>query len=109
MNPLAAPALSGAMPAQSRSAVGTKLSAAAKQFEAIFVRQMLAAARKSTFGGEDVLGGKGLETFRTMQDEKFADLAAASGAFGLAKMIEQQLSAQVGGSAKPPSPPQEGA
>ena len=109
MNPLATPALPGVAPAQSRGADRTKLAAAARQFEAIFVRQMLAAARKSTFGGEDVLGGKGLETFRTMQDEKFADLAAASGAFGLAKMIEQQLSAQVGGSAKPPSPPQEGA
>ena len=108
MNPLAAPALPAAPLAPSRSAERTKLAAAARQFEAIFVRQMLAAARKSTFGGEDVLGGKGLETFRTMQDEKFADLAAATGAFGLAKMIEQQLSAQAGGPAQPPSPPQEG-
>ena len=108
MSPLAAPALPGASIAKSGSTDRTRLSAAARQFEAIFVRQMLAAARNSTFGGTDVLGSKGLETFRTMQDEKFADLAARTGAFGLARMIELQLGAQVAGAARPPSPPQEG-
>ena len=108
MSPLPAAALPGATPAQSRGADRAKLSAAARQFEAIFVRQMLAAARKAAFGGAAALGSKGLETFRTMQDEKFADLAAETGAFGLAKMIELQLSAQVFGAAKPVSPPQDG-
>jgi peptidoglycan hydrolase FlgJ len=51
---------------------------------------MLAAARKSDFGGE-LLGGQALDTFRTMQDEHFADLAAQSGAFGFGKLIEAQL------------------
>ena len=37
-----------------------------------------------------------MDTFRTMQDEHFADLAANTGAFGLAKMIERQLTAQLG-------------
>ena len=73
-----------------------QLAAAAKQFEAIFVRQMLAAARKTHFGG-DALESQGTDTFRTMQDANFADLSADSGAFGLAKMIERQLSAQLGG------------
>ncbi len=72
-----------------------QLAGAARQFEAIFVRQMLAAARKTDFGG-DALGGQGLDTFRTMQDEHFADLAADTGAFGLAKLIERQLAAQIG-------------
>ena len=67
-----------------------QLAAAARQFEAIFVRQMLAAARKSDFGG-NLLSGQGEQTFRQMQDETFADLAAGRGAFGLARMIEAQL------------------
>jgi flagellar protein FlgJ len=71
-----------------------ELAAAARQFEAIFVRQMLAAARKSDFGG-DLFGDQGTQTFRQMQDEHFADLAANRGAFGLASMIEAQLAAHV--------------
>lgn len=71
-----------------------RLAGAARQFEAIFVRQMLAAARKSHFG-DDILGGQGLDTFRQMQDEHFADLAAERGAFGLAGMIEKQLAARI--------------
>lgn len=76
------------------SAERAQLIAAARQFEAIFVRQMLAAARKSQFGG-DLLASQGTDTFRQMQDEHFADLAANRGAFGLASMIEAQLAAQV--------------
>jgi flagellar protein FlgJ len=71
-----------------------KLSAASKQFEAIFVRQMLAAARKADFG-DDMFGSEGLDTFRQMQDERFADTAAEHGAFGMAKMIEAQLAAHL--------------
>lgn len=97
MTPLAAPAFpAGTLPA-SRSADREQLAQAARQFEAIFVRQMLAAARKSGFG-EPLLGGQGLETFRTLQDERFAEIAANSGAFGLGAMIERQLAGQ-------PAPP----
>lgn len=74
----------------------TKLTAAAKQFEAIFIRQMLSAARQSNLG-DDLFGGKGVDTFREMQDARFADIAAESGAFGLAKHIEAQLGAGVAG------------
>ena len=81
-------------PAAPQSAERQKLAQAAKQFEAIFVRQMLASARKADFGG-DILGGQGMDTFRTMQDERFADIAADTGAFGMARMIEAQLAQQV--------------
>ena len=67
-----------------------QLAAASKAFEAIFVRQMLSAARKTDFGAP-LLGGQALDTFRQMQDDRFADIAAESGAFGLAKIIEAQL------------------
>jgi flagellar protein FlgJ len=72
-----------------------KLKVVSKQFEAVFVREMLAAARKSSFGGEggagDIDGGQGLDTFRQLQDERFADVTAQSGTLGLAKIIEAQM------------------
>ncbi len=74
-----------------------KLREAAKQFEAIFVRQMLAEARKSRPAGEDALfGGQAMDTFNQMQDERFAQIAAERGAFGLARSIEAQLGAVAG-------------
>lgn len=73
-----------------------QLKQAARQFEAIFVRQMLSAARAAKLGGEDDLfGGQAMDTFNGMQDERFAQIAADSGAFGLAKSIESQLAAQL--------------
>lgn len=68
-----------------------QLSAAARQFEAIFVRQMLASARKADFGGEDLFGGQALGTFREMQDNHFADVTAQTGALGFAAQIEAQI------------------
>ncbi len=96
MNPVLTPisALSPPAPKSERE----QLAGAAKQFEAIFVRQMLAAARKSSFG-ESMLGSEALGTFHQMQDDRFADIAAERGSFGLAKMIEAQLSARVGAGA----------
>jgi flagellar protein FlgJ len=72
-----------------------RLAQAARQFEAIFVRQMLAAARKTEFASE-LSGGGAMDTFRTMQDENFADIAAQTGTLGLASQIEAQLSRQLG-------------
>lgn len=68
-----------------------QLREAAQRFEAIFLRQMLAAARKTDFGGGDLFGGAGLETFTEMRDERFAEIAAQTGAFGLADQIEAHL------------------
>ena len=79
-------------PAKQQSA---QLAEVSQQFEAIFVRQMLAEARKSHFGGEDLLGGQGMDTFRQMQDERFAQIAAERGSFGLARMIAAQLARQI--------------
>ena len=95
MSALSAPLLATGSLRASHGTDRAQLAAAAKQFEAIFVRQMLAAARKTHFD-DGTLGGQGMDTFRTMQDEHFADLAADTGAFGLAKMIERQLTAQLG-------------
>ena len=79
-----------------------QLAKVAQQFEAIFVRQMLAEARKSHLSNQDdTLGGQGMDTFRQMQDDRFADIAAERGSFGLAKMIEAQLTKQA--AVAPPS------
>ncbi|WP_338467670.1 rod-binding protein [Novosphingobium sp. ZN18A2] len=79
-----------------------KLKQAATAFEAIFVRQMLAAANKAGFG-DDLFGSQAQDTFRQMQDERFADIAAQRGALGLAAQIEAQLGAHIG------APPDKGA
>lgn len=67
-----------------------KLSAVARQFEALFLRQMLAAARSTDFGGDDVFG-KMDQTFVQMRDERFAEIASQTGALGFAKQIEHHL------------------
>ncbi len=72
-----------------------KLAEAATRFEAIFARQMLAAARKAGFGDE-LFGSAGGDTFRQMMDERFADLMAESGTLGFGKSIEAQLSGHLG-------------
>ena len=67
-----------------------KLAEAAQQFEAIFLRQMLAAARKTDFG-DSLFSSQGLDTFRQMQDDRFAEIASQTGAIGLASVIEAQM------------------
>ena len=67
-----------------------KLAAVAKQFEAVFLRQMLAAARKTDFG-DSLFSGQAMDTFNQMQDERFADIASKTGAFGLGKRIEAHM------------------
>ena len=85
--------LGGARPLADREAAPARneLRDAAQQFEAILLRQMLASARSTDFGGEDLFGGQGEETFREMRDSQFADMAAKSGQLGFAAAIENQL------------------
>lgn len=86
--------LAGAKPLAEREAapIRNELRDAAQQFEAILLRQMLASARSTDFGGNDLFGGQGEETFREMRDSQFADLTAKSGQLGFAEAIENQLS-----------------
>jgi flagellar protein FlgJ len=85
----ASPSPVGAAPA--KNSQRAELKEAAKKFEAIFVRQMLSAARKTNFDEGGLFKSQALDTFNQMQDEKFADSAANTGAFGLASIIEAQL------------------
>ena len=71
-----------------------ELAKAATQFEAIFVRQMLTAARKASLS-DGLFDSSATEQFQTMQDSNFADLMAEHGGLGLAKSIVQQLSGRL--------------
>ncbi len=73
-----------------------RLAETAEQFEAIFLRQMLSAARSADFGGDDLFGGQGEETFREMRDARFAEIASQTGALGFAASIESQLARFLG-------------
>ncbi len=72
-----------------------ELDKAAQQFEAIFVRQMLAAARKASLS-DGLFDNQATEQFQTMQDSNYADMMAQHGGLGLAKTIAQQLSSRPG-------------
>jgi len=75
-----------------------ELGKAAKQFEAIFVRQMLAAAHKAKLA-DGLFDNSAVEQFQSMQDSKLADIVSENGGLGLARTIEQQLSQKIGGNA----------
>ncbi len=87
----APPARIGAGHAAAPASERERLAGAARQFEAILLRQMLAAARSTDFGGDELFGGEGEETFREMRDAEFARVASESGAIGLAEQLEAQL------------------
>ena len=72
---------------------GTKgLREAAQGVEAMFLRQLLAAARAGSLAGEDdVFGSSSETTFAEMRDARFAEIAAQSGAIGLAQTLAQSL------------------
>ncbi|MDB5725725.1 MAG: flagellar biosynthesis protein FlgI [Novosphingobium sp.] len=62
----------------------TPLAQAAKQLEAVFLRQMIAAMRAPALG-EDHSASQ----FRDMSDAKLAENMA--GKFGIAEMVEKQM------------------
>lgn len=88
----AAPIASGAAHAavQSAEPQRAQLREAAQQFEAILLRQLLASARTTSFGGGDLLGQSDA-TFREMRDAHFAMIASSSGQIGFAAAVERQL------------------
>jgi len=76
-----------------RKASNPALAKVAQQFEAVFVRQMMATMRQAKLA-DDVFGSSSTESFQEMADAKTADNLAALGRFGIAKLIEQQFQAR---------------
>ena len=67
---------------------GDGLAQTAKQFEAIFLRQMIASMRSPSLG-DDLFGSDASNQFRDMSDARLADSMA--GKFGIAQLLEKQL------------------
>ena len=61
-----------------------------QQFEAIFVRQMIASMRQAKLV-DDPLDSSATNNFRELADARTADAIATGGHLGLAQMIERQL------------------
>lgn len=66
------------------------LAQAAKAFEAIFMRQMIASMRSASLGDE-LLGSSAGNQFRDMSDAQVADSMAESGGLGVATMLLKQF------------------
>jgi flagellar protein FlgJ len=72
-----------------------QLKAAAKQFEAIFTRQMLKSMRDAKLSDDDLFGSDATDTFREMQHSQLADELANKGAIGIADLLVRQFEARV--------------
>lgn len=80
--------------AAAANAVSPELKAAAKQFEAIFIRQMIGSMRTAKLA-DDILGSDAGNQFREMADARTADSLADKGSFGIAEMLVKQLGARM--------------
>jgi peptidoglycan hydrolase FlgJ len=90
-----APAEAGAALERSASTVsgpglrrGDGVRQVAKQFEAIFLRQMIATMRAPSLS-DGIFGSDASNQFRDMADARLADSMA--GQFGIATLLEKQL------------------
>lgn len=72
------------------------LKKVAEQFEAVFVRQMIASMRQAKLV-DDPLDSSATDNFRELADARTADSIATGGHLGLAEMIERQLAGKGGG------------
>jgi flagellar protein FlgJ len=74
------------------------MAKAAKQFEAVFLRQMIGSMRSASLG-DDIFGSSASEQFRDMQDGRLADSMAEGGGFGVAELLLKQFGAATPSSA----------
>ncbi len=66
-----------------------QLKQAAQAFEAIFLRDMIAAMRKAGLN-DDLLGNSGGSQFRDMMDDRVADDMAQTNGLGIAELLVAQ-------------------
>lgn len=81
------------LPAQQvpKSTDHEKLKAVSKDFESIFVNQMLSTMRESVTKGDFIPESSGERIFRGMLDQEYSKQMADRGEFGLARSIYDQL------------------
>ena len=68
-----------------------KISEASRQFEAILLRQILSATQKPVIPSKFADNSTASQIYRDMVTDQLADHISKSGAFGLARIFEQQL------------------
>jgi peptidoglycan hydrolase FlgJ len=78
-----------------------KIAEASRQFEAILLRQILAATQKTVIPSKFADNSTAADIYRDMITTQLADSISKSGSFGLAKTFEQQLTRPAGGNTKP--------
>ena len=71
----------------------SNLQEAAEQFEAIFLQQMMAQARKASLA-EDIFGNKGTETYNNLLDQERATELAKTLDLGIAEALLRQFGAE---------------
>lgn len=96
-------ALTQAKPVSPAAKPDPALRKAAEAFEAVMLRQMMASMRQAKLG-DDIFGSSATDNFREMSDAKLADQMAGLRQFGIADMIERQLTKAVPGQATQPAP-----
>ncbi|MBL9137176.1 MAG: rod-binding protein [Verrucomicrobiales bacterium] len=71
-----------------------KVEEAARQFEAVLLRQILTEARKTIIKSDDGSESSSTEIYQDMINQQLADAISQSGSFGLAQSLEGQLTRQ---------------
>jgi flagellar protein FlgJ len=95
LNALDPNALSGLkLQANDRSPEANK--AVAKQFEALFLQQMLKGMRQAMASGDGPFDSETTHFYQGMYDQQLASVMAQNGGIGLAKYIERQLNGEAG-------------
>ena len=77
-----------------------KLKAVAKQFEAVFLRQMIGSMRQAS-PGDGIFDSEATKQFQDMSDAKTADNMADKGALGIADLLIKQYGARLSPIATP--------
>jgi flagellar protein FlgJ len=73
----------------------SELYKASQDFEALFIKQMLDAMRKTIHKEDDLLGGGlGQDVYQDMLYDEYAKKMAATAQFGLADIIYKQVSSK---------------
>jgi flagellar protein FlgJ len=97
----ARPAATSSLPAKPDEKA--QLQKVAKQFEAVFLRQMIGSMRKADLA-DGAFDSSATEQFRDMADARTADNMAEKGGFGVADLMMRQFAAKAVSKVTPPAP-----
>ncbi len=75
-------------------AEAAKLKEACRDFEALFIKQMLDTVRKTVNKTDMLDGGMAEDIFEDMLYDEYSKSMADTGSFGIAKMMYQELSGE---------------